>query len=590
MVTAWLLLGASIAIAIGITAVQLLPTLEYLVESQRSAAVDFESAVTYSFWPWRILTLFAPDLYGNPTRGDYWGYANYWEDALYIGILPVMMALIAVIKWIISRVRSYTRVHSPDKELDNYKTTRKQAVGFLVAAILVAFVLALGNNTPFYPWLYKYVPTFDMFNAPTRISIWIIFSLALLAGYGVDSWSRPKERGLYWVRLGTAGAAAIIIGSGLAWLFLDQIASDGLRSPTFVRATALTGFWILGTGIFTLTAPICSPYTQKSSLIQSKRIKYWSLAVLGFVALDLIIAGWGLNPGIDQLFYTMAKPPAKKLKQQLEGNRLFLTSDAEKGMKFDVFFRFDTFSPDQEWQTLRTVLLPNLTMLDGLLSANNFDPILPARYTSWNSVLPTLDQEIQATWLNQMAVTVVENISVHEQVGVVYQHTGDEGELLGRWVPCGYIVDDAKAALSLMKSGSLDLDKYVIVEAKGKGPTDDCQPHNSGWVVDREISQNPNKITIQINAGADGWLVVSEVWYPGWDAYIDNQLAVSYPANYLFRTIEIPAGKHTVVWEYRPTSFRIGLVVTLSSVLCLLYVLWVYQNRKSISDKSITGL
>ena len=581
MVSAWLLLGAALGIAIGITALQLLPTLEYLVESQRSAAVDFESAMTYSYWPWRILTLFAPDLYGNPAQGDYWGYANYWEDALYIGVLPLIMVFAAVVNWIASHRRSDQNAHLPDKRVAHYQTKRKQAVGLLVAIILVAFVLALGNNTPLFSWLYQYVPTFDMFNAPTRISIWIIFSLALLAGYGVDSWRKPRGRGLYWVRLGTAGAAAIIIGSGLAWLFLDQIAAEGLRSPTFVRATALAGFWILGTGILTLTAPEYSLNTQTGSSIKGTRIKYWTLAVAGFVALDLICAGWGLNPGIDQVFYTMGNPAAENLRQQLAGNRLFLFSDAEKELKFDTYFRFDTFSPDQDWQTLRKVFLPNLTMLDDLLSANNFDPILPARYTTWINTLPTLDHEIQDTWLNQMAVTVVENISLHEQEGVVYKQIGDEEQLHVRWVPCGQIVDDSEAALSLMKSGSFDLDKYVIVEAKGKAPTDICQPSISGWIVDRENSKNPNQVTIQIDAESDGWLVDSEIWYPGWQAYIDDQPAASYPANYLFRTIEIPAGKHTVVWEYRPTSFRIGLVVTLSSVLGLLIFVCVYHNRKS---------
>jgi len=542
--TASLWFVAAVTIAVGIAAVQLFPTFEYLIESQRSAAVDFESAMTYSFWPWRILTLFAPDLYGNPAQGDYWGYANYWEDALYIGVLPLIMAFTVVVRWIGTQLRPNKRSHYPDARIRNYLATRNQVVGLLVAVILVSFILALGNNTSLFPWLYRNVPTFDMFNAPTRVSIWIAFSLALLAGYGVDSWRRPRERGLYWVRLGTAGAVAIIFGSGLAWVFLDQIAGAGIRSPTFIRATALAGFWFLGTGILTLTAPSYSLYTKKVSSKTGKHIKYWTLGVLGFVALDLISAGWGLNPGIDQVFYTMENPAAMSLGQELAGNRLFLTSEAEKELKFDVFFRFDTFSPGQDWQTLRTVMLPNLTMLDGLLSANNFDPILPARYTTWINALPTVDREIQDTWL----------------------------------IPCGYIVDDAEAALSLMMSGALNLDQYVIVEANGKAPSENCQAGKSVGVVDRENSQNPNKVNIQVNVDTAGWLVVSEVWYPGWHAYVDGQLAESYPANYLFRTIEIPAGKHTVVWEYRPRSFRIGLIVTLSSLLCLLIIGWVYRT------------
>ncbi len=588
--TAWLLLGAAVFVAIGIAAVQLIPTMEYLVESQRAGSVDFESAATYSFWPWRILTLFAPDLFGNPAQGDYWGYANYWEDALYIGVLPLVMASGAAVTWIASKFRPNLSPRSEENRLDPYQTTRNMTIGFLAAVIIVAFVLALGKNTPLYPWLYKYVPTFDMFNAPTRISIWIIFSMAILAGYGVDSWHRPEGRGLYWIRLGTAGAAAIILGSGLAWLFVDQISSGGLRSPTFVRATALAGFWILATGILTLSAPKLSLHNRDSISITGKQRYFWTLAVSGFVALDLISAGWGLNPGIDQAFYTIETQVATNLRRQLAGNRLYLTSGAERDLKFDEYFRFDTFSPDQEWSTLGIIMLPNLTMLCGVVSANNFDPILPARYTTWMNELAMLDQDLRDIWLNQMAVVVVENISAQKQEGVVFQHTGDDGELLARWLPCGYAVDDADAALGLMRSRSIDLDKYVIVETKGKSYSNNCQPSDQRWVVHRVASQNPNKIIIQMEADTEGWLLVSEAWYPGWNAYIDDQFIDSYPANYLFRAIEVPAGKHTIVWEYRPISFWVGLGISLSSVLCLLIILWVCQNRKStLNHKSNTS-
>ena len=81
------LLGAAIA------AIQLLPTVEYLLQSQRSGAVEMEYALNYSFWPWRFLTLFAPDMFGNPVRGDFWGSANYWEDAIYLGLIPILICL-----------------------------------------------------------------------------------------------------------------------------------------------------------------------------------------------------------------------------------------------------------------------------------------------------------------------------------------------------------------------------------------------------------------------------------------------------------------------------------------------------------------
>jgi hypothetical protein len=88
-----ILFGAAAGLGAALAAIQLLPTAEYLLQSQRSHAVDYDGALSYSFWPWRFLTLLAPDFFGNPGQGNYWGYANYWEDAIYIGLLPILLAL-----------------------------------------------------------------------------------------------------------------------------------------------------------------------------------------------------------------------------------------------------------------------------------------------------------------------------------------------------------------------------------------------------------------------------------------------------------------------------------------------------------------
>ena len=95
----WLMLlfSGAVALAVALAAVQLLPTAEYLLESQRSAAVDYEFAMTYSFWPWHFLSFLAPGLFGHPAAGDYWGYANYWEDAVYIGLIPFVLGAAALL-------------------------------------------------------------------------------------------------------------------------------------------------------------------------------------------------------------------------------------------------------------------------------------------------------------------------------------------------------------------------------------------------------------------------------------------------------------------------------------------------------------
>ena len=151
-------------------------------------------------------------MFGNPADGNYWGYANYWEDAVYIGILPFILALIAIVNGIKGNI-SDTCIHRNNK--NDLIINRPVLIRFMFVVIILSFLLALGKNTPVFPWLYRNIPTFDMFNAPTRFSLWAIFFLALLAGIGVEYWNRPKERGLYWTRLGTAGAFAVMLGAGV---------------------------------------------------------------------------------------------------------------------------------------------------------------------------------------------------------------------------------------------------------------------------------------------------------------------------------------------------------------------------------------
>ncbi|HWQ84397.1 MAG TPA: hypothetical protein VN363_07515, partial [Anaerolineales bacterium] len=214
----WLKLAGAGILALALSAIQLLPTAEYLLQSQRAGAVSFETGLDYSYWPWHFLTLLAPGLFGSPAQGTYWGFANYWEDAVYIGLLPLLLGLGVLLK------RNSTTA-SPGQ---------RAVIVFFRWLVPVTILLALGENTPVFPWLYRNIPTFDMFNAPARWIIYLILGLALLAGFGVQRWRRPTGRGLYWTRLATMGAFAVSLGAGIGWLLLKDV------KATFLGAAALT--------------------------------------------------------------------------------------------------------------------------------------------------------------------------------------------------------------------------------------------------------------------------------------------------------------------------------------------------------------
>ena len=81
------------------------------------------------------------------------------------------------------------------------------------------------------------------------------------------------------------------------------------------------------------------------------------------------------------------------------------------------------------------------------------------------------------------------------------------------------------------------------------------------------VAWTPNRITVQ--ATGPGQLVLSEVAYPGWRAWIDGQEAPIETAAGLFRAILLPAGRHEVMFEYQPLTLAIGATLTaLGLVLC----------------------
>ncbi len=564
LVSLLMLFGIGVILAVGLAAVQLLPTAEYLLQSQRSAAVDFDFAMTYSFWPWRFLTFIAPDLYGNPVSGDYWGYANYWEDAVYIGLIPFILAIMTLI----------TR----GRKTRNKKYINPAFVGFLFVLILASFLIALGRNTPVFPWFYKYIPTFDMFQAPTRLSIIAIFCLTLLAAIGVDTWRRPGKRGKYWLRLGVMAAAAITIGAGTAWL-VSRTFDWGIR-PSFIRATALLGFWGMGLGILALKAP-----ERDNSVVAAGKWGWWHWAVLLWVAAYLIVAGWGLNPGVDLSVYSDPSPAAEEVDSLLNGGRLYLPSVEEDQLKFERFLRFDTFQPLDEgenWESLRATLLPNVTILDAIPSANNFDPLVPGRYASWMDILEEVDHRAREQMLNLMGVKVVESIDPTKEFGVRFD--GREAYPHYRWVPCGLAVETGSEALEMIQQGQVDFQRDVILELDDPTSMPTC---DSNARVNISIkSEFANNSVLVINSPNPGYLIMADVWYPGWQSFVDGKPTPVLKANYLFRAIALPEGEHEVIIAFQPKWFYTGAAVSgFSLILLIVLGLFRFSEKKTFSDK-----
>jgi hypothetical protein len=539
-----------ILIGAGVAAIQLIPTAEYLLQSQRASAVDYDFAMTYSFWPWHLLTLIAPDGFGSPVRGDYWFNAWFWEDAVYVGLLPLVVGLLAAIGTISQRRRD---------ECD-----RKAFTVFLVGLIAVSFLLALGRYTPVFPFLYRNIPTFNMFQAPARIVLWAVTGLALLAGMGVDCWQAPTGRALYWTRLSVAGAVAIMIGAGAAWYGLRDL------HATFVRAFTLTGIWAAGTGALSLLRPKGEPGTRP----------WWSWGVAAIVAVDLLVATWGLQPGISTRYYSEPAKTAGEVKQLLDGRRLYIGKQAEYELKYNEYLKTSSFDPGRDWESFKSLLLADTNQSEGIPSSNNFDPLVPGAYAYWVNQIETLAPSQQEPLLKMMDVGVVERLDPTVEAGVRFDRL--PGGTRFRWYPCAEVavsLEDAWSRVVHNNDGNQDqeISPAVVILGNGVPERTDCSENRVAQIL--VISENPDQIIVKVTADRAGWLFQSDTWYPGWTARVDGNTEPIYPANVAFRAVPVPAGEHEIKISYQPGSFFLGAGITLVSGLGLISWLAIRARR-----------
>jgi len=94
----------------------------------------------------------------------------------------------------------------------------------------------------------------------------------------------------------------------------------------------------------------------------------------------------------------------------------------------------------------------------------------------------------------------------------------------------------------------------------------------------RVVCDEPRRLEARVQAPAEGTLVVADTWFPGWTCEVDGIPAEMRRAHGVFRAVSVAAGRHRVVFEYRPQSFYVGggaslAGLALTAMLALLGIL-----------------
>jgi len=124
------------------------------------------------------------------------------------------------------------------------------------------------------------------------------------------------------------------------------------------------------------------------------------------------------------------------------------------------------------------------------------------------------------------------------------------------------VIKDGEAQMSLIRSPGFDPARTVVVEEPLPVPSTDGVPGNLQW-----ISRKNASFQLKVESGTHSVLVLSQIFYPGWKAFVDGKQTPVFPADYALTGITVGPGSHDVVFTFDPLSFKIGLFLSIVTTL-----------------------
>ena len=144
------------------------------------------------------------------------------------------------------------------------------------------------------------------------------------------------------------------------------------------------------------------------------------------------------------------------------------------------------------------------------------------------------------------------------------------------------VAPSEQAALDRLLSPGFDPRREVILEAPlasvGAAPASDLPTAARTTVV------SPTQVEVEAELPRPGILVLSEAWFPGWVATVDDAPAEILRADFVLRGVALGAGSHRVRFEYRPRSVTIGAGLTLLGVFGMLALVASDRRRREVES------
>lgn len=512
-------------VAVGVSAVQLLPGIE-LRELTARAAVSYDVSIEYSMPPVQLLSLIVPDLFGRGP-GSYWAPWPRVEMG-YFGILPLFAALAAF--WV----------------------RRGPFTWFLGALAILGVLMALGGYSIVHGLLFQFVPGFSGLRAPARAIILFNLAAAWLAAVGIDGLLRvDRDPSVKWLlRVGWTFLGIAVLGVlPPVVYYLATVA--GQPGPLAIRVGPIANGLVLSGALLALSLAVFG-------LARRMPGKVAAALILAIVSFDLLTTGFDVEGG--------GEDPAAKYQHDAVVN--FIRENSPEPLRIDT--------ETGVW----SVWQPAAGMLHRIGDVRGVDnPLMLADTQRYWAGLGGR-QGAPYDLLNVGFALVTPGTPLDPQK---FRKVFDGDPEIEVWryqtpmprvwvVGSNSVVNDHEAAFAAIHQSSFNPREHVILEEFGVRMG---QPGTA-----RIESYTNDRITVRVNAPNNGHLVLSEVWYPGWEATVNGQPTTVLRANYLFRAVNVPVGESLVELVFRPYSFYAGATVSLLTLITLGIALGIGQIRR----------
>jgi len=542
-----LYLSLGMVLGIALAAVQVLPFYEYLRLSHAYATrVDVN---WYWLRPEFVLTNLVPNLFGNPVTHNYWHPQwNYNEiNGAYVGPIPLMLALMA---WL-------NRTHRP-------------RTWFFYGLSLLSFGVVYRV-----PCLYEVVRAIPLFGGMNLLRLLFVaaFSLSVLAGIGADGLSQGSIRPraavilpLGLVLAGYVGLLALMIAPGSPYLSIS-VAIAKLPAGMFsslARYEALNVLW------FTFLAAIGGVafyfHTQHGG---SRRVR---ASVQGMLLIVILIGSFSFGFYQNPVVPTSLVYPTYPVTPAVE----FLRNDS-------AVYRITSVGC--------CVLPPYSGMMYGIQDSRMTygDGLTPETYSQFErAALGAMPDNVSSWNLEMLSLANVKYIltppssceSLQSLMPRVYHGSDADIYLNGNAMPRAFIVfdilavsDDQEALSALQR---IDVRKTAII-AEPLGMAEVGRESKAEATI-REYTDT--MIAIDTQSGENAFLVLTDVYFPGWTAFVDGHPTNIFRADYTFRGVVVPPGFHVVRFTYEPASFSLGLATSIVSVFVTIVMLSTRLTKK----------